>query len=91
MGSRFMLQPFYHFTVSVAHLNKNWRLRLDTSIVSRSMTWICLKPVSAKSFSSSQPSPPAPTTRIYGAQAHVAHITLTSEKSADLVAITPYS
>lgn len=38
------------------------RLRLDNSIVSMSMTWICLKPMRAKFFSNSQPNPPAPMT-----------------------------
>lgn len=44
--------------------NKNCRFKLDKSIVSISMQWISLKPIMAKSFSSSQPSPPAPTTKI---------------------------
>lgn len=44
--------------------NKNCRFKLDKSIVSISMQWISLKPIMARSFSSSQPSPPAPTTKI---------------------------
>ena len=43
------------------HLNRNWRLRLDTSMVSMSMTSMLPKPDSARSLSSSQPRPPAPT------------------------------
>lgn len=49
-------------TEYAAHRNKNCRFRLDTSIVSMSITSICPNPVRAKSFSSSQPRPPAPTT-----------------------------
>ena len=45
-----------------AHLNRNWRLRLDTSMVSMSITSMLPKPLRARSLSSSQPSPPAPTT-----------------------------
>ena len=43
--------------------NKNWRFRLLTSMVSISMTSIFLNPLSARSFSSSHPSPPAPRTK----------------------------
>jgi hypothetical protein len=44
--------------------NKNCRFRLVTSIVSRSITWISLKPDKARSFKISQPNPPAPMHRI---------------------------
>lgn len=44
-----------------AHLNRNCLFKLDTSIVSMSMTSILPNPVKAKSFSNSQPRPPAPT------------------------------
>ncbi len=44
--------------------NRNWRFKLLISIVSMSMTWMFLKPMRAKFFSSSHPSPPAPITRI---------------------------
>lgn len=44
------------------NLNKNWRLRLVTSMRSISMTSRFRKPVRAKSFNNSQPKPPAPTT-----------------------------
>ncbi len=47
-----------------AHLKRNWRLRLDTSMVSMSMTSMCTKPVSARSLRISQPRPPAPTHRM---------------------------
>src|SRR3569833_800823 len=43
--------------------NRNCRLRLLRSIVSRSTTWISPKPVRTRSFKSSQPMPPAPTIR----------------------------
>ena len=41
---------------------RTWRLRLDTSMVSRSITSMSVKPVSTRFFSSSHPMPPAPTT-----------------------------
>lgn len=46
---------------------RNWRFRLDRSIVSRSTTWISPKPQRTRFFNSSQPMPPAPTmsTRAY--------------------------
>ena len=44
-----------------SYLKRNWRLRLETSMVSMSMTSMLPNPVSAKSLSSSQPRPPAPT------------------------------
>ena len=44
-----------------AHRNRNCRFRLDTSMVSMSMTSMLPKPDSARSLSSSQPRPPAPT------------------------------
>mmetsp|Transcript_29208 Transcript_29208/g.53444 ORF Transcript_29208/g.53444 Transcript_29208/m.53444 type:complete len:204 (-) Transcript_29208:795-1406(-) len=43
--------------------NRNCRLRLVTSIVSKSITSTFAIPDIAKSFNSSQPRPPAPTTR----------------------------
>ena len=46
-------------------LKRNWRLRLETSILSMSMTSSSLKPDKAKSFSNSQPNPPAPTTSTF--------------------------
>lgn len=45
--------------------NRNWRFKLETSMVSISITWIWRKPIRAKFFSNSQPNPPAPTTRIW--------------------------
>lgn len=42
--------------------NLTYRLRLDSSIVSMSMTWRCRKPMRARFLSSSHPRPPAPTT-----------------------------
>eukprot|EP00967_Tisochrysis_lutea_P148107 scaffold282382_cov36-Tisochrysis_lutea.AAC.2 len=45
-------------------LKRNWRLRLETSIVSMSITSIRPNPESARSLRSSQPRPPAPTTRM---------------------------
>jgi hypothetical protein len=47
-----------------ACLKRNWRLRLLMSMVSMSMTWISLKPESARLARISQPRPPAPMTRI---------------------------
>ena len=44
-------------------LNRNCLFKLLMSIVSMSMTSIFLKPISARSFNSSHPNPPAPTTR----------------------------
>ena len=44
-----------------AHRKRNCLFKLETSIVSMSMTSMLPKPVKAKSLSSSQPSPPAPT------------------------------
>lgn len=41
---------------------RNWRLRLEMSMVSMSMTSMFVNPVSARSLSSSHPSPPAPIT-----------------------------
>ena len=43
--------------------NRNWRLRLLTSMVSRSIISISSKPLSTRVLSSSQPMPPAPTIR----------------------------
>ena len=43
--------------------NRNWRFKLETSITSMSITCICLNPINARFFKSSQPNPPAPTTR----------------------------
>lgn len=43
---------------------RNWRLRLETSMVSISITSILPNPERARSLRSSQPRPPAPTTRI---------------------------
>jgi len=43
--------------------NKNYRLRLVNSIVSRSITWIFLTPLRARFLRISQPKPPAPITR----------------------------
>lgn len=51
----------YTHSASAQHLNRNCRLRLDTSMVSMSMTSMFPKPDSARSLSSSQPRPPAPT------------------------------
>jgi hypothetical protein len=45
--------------------NKNCRFRFDGSIVSRSMVSMSMKPESTRFFSSSQPIPPAPTTRTF--------------------------
>lgn len=42
--------------------NLTYRLRLDNSIVSMSIMWICLNPIRARFLSSSHPRPPAPTT-----------------------------
>lgn len=42
---------------------RNWRLRLERSIVSRSMMWMEPKPERRRFLSSSQPMPPAPTRR----------------------------
>lgn len=44
-------------------LNRNCLFKLLMSIVSMSITSIFLKPISARSFNSSHPNPPAPTTR----------------------------
>lgn len=44
--------------------NKNYRFKLVTSIVSRSITWISFKPERARFFKISQPNPPAPMHRI---------------------------
>ena len=41
--------------------NRNWRLRLLRSMVSRSTMWISPKPERTRFLSSSQPMPPAPT------------------------------
>lgn len=41
--------------------NRNWRLRLLRSMVSRSTMWISPKPVRTRFLRSSQPMPPAPT------------------------------
>lgn len=46
------------------YLNKNCLFRFVTSILSKSMTWISLKPLSARSFNISHPNPPAPITSI---------------------------
>ena len=43
--------------------NKNWRLRLLRSMVSRSTMWISPNPVITRFFSNSHPMPPAPTIR----------------------------
>lgn len=47
-----------------SYLKRNCLLRLDTSIVSISMTSMLPNPVSARSLRSSHPSPPAPTIKI---------------------------
>lgn len=44
----------------MTYLNKNCLLRFVTSILSKSITWISLKPDKAKSLRISQPRPPAP-------------------------------
>ena len=44
-------------------LKRNWRLRLETSMVSISMTSMFLNPDRARSLSNSHPKPPAPTTK----------------------------
>jgi len=46
----------------LAPCNLTYRLRLDNSIVSMSITWRCLNPIRTRFFSSSHPRPPAPTT-----------------------------
>ncbi|ETO62250.1 hypothetical protein F444_19818 [Phytophthora nicotianae P1976] len=43
--------------------NRNWRFKLDTSIVSMSIMSTLVKPESTTFFSSSHPSPPAPIIR----------------------------
>jgi len=52
------------FPTSVG-LNRNCLFKFETSMVSMSITCICRKPIRAKFLSSSQPRPPAPTTRTY--------------------------
>ena len=47
---------------NMAYLKRNWRLRLETSIRSMSITSRFRKPERAKSLRSSHPKPPAPTT-----------------------------
>lgn len=51
-------------------LKRNCRLRLDTSIVSMSITSMLPKPVRARSLRSSHPRPPAPTTSTLQAWRH---------------------
>src|SRR5579871_680314 len=46
------------------YLNRNWRFKLETSMVSISITWMSLNPDRAKFLRISQPRPPAPITRI---------------------------
>jgi len=42
------------------HLKRNWRLRLETSMVSMSIVSMFPNPESARSLRSSHPSPPRP-------------------------------
>ena len=57
-----LTKPEEKLSIEVGN-KRNYQLRLETSIVSISMTSSFLKPDKAKSFSNSQPKPPAPTTK----------------------------